>query len=63
MLAEATKRGFVGYQLEARLALGELEMKSRQTAAGRAHLTALEKEARTRGFLAVSRKAGVLAKA
>jgi serine/threonine protein kinase/tetratricopeptide (TPR) repeat protein len=62
MLAEAKKRGFVGYQLEARFALGELEMKSHQTAAGRAHLTALEKEARTEGFLAVSRKAGALAK-
>jgi serine/threonine protein kinase/tetratricopeptide (TPR) repeat protein len=56
-LAEATRLGFVPYQYEARLALGELEMNSGQTTAGRAHLTALEKDARAKGFLLIARKA------
>jgi tetratricopeptide (TPR) repeat protein/TolB-like protein len=56
-LAEATKLGFVPYQYEARLTLGEMEMESGQITAGRAHLTALEKDARAKGFLRIARKA------
>jgi eukaryotic-like serine/threonine-protein kinase len=62
MLAQAKKHGFVGYQLEARLVLGEIEMKSSQTAAGRARLAALEKDARAKGFLLIAGKAAAAAK-
>ncbi len=51
------KVGSYGRQLEARLALGEIEMKSGKTAAGRARLEALEAEARTKGYKLIARKA------
>jgi serine/threonine protein kinase/Tfp pilus assembly protein PilF len=57
VLAEATKAGFVGDQLEIRLALGEIEMKSGKTGAGRARLAALEKEAAKKDFQLIARKA------
>jgi tetratricopeptide (TPR) repeat protein len=56
-LAEATRYGFVPYQLETRLALGEIEMKSGHVTDARAHLIALEKEARAKGFGLVAGKA------
>ena len=56
-VAEATKYGFVGYEFEARLLIGEIEMKSGKTAAGRARLAALEKEAAAKEFLLIARKA------
>jgi serine/threonine protein kinase/tetratricopeptide (TPR) repeat protein len=62
VLAQAKKHGFVGYQLEARLALGEIEMKSGHIAAGRARLTALENDARAKGFLLIARKAAAVSK-
>jgi serine/threonine protein kinase/tetratricopeptide (TPR) repeat protein len=55
--AEATKYGYFGFQLEARLALGEIEMKSGKTAAGHARLEALQKEAMAKGFGLIARKA------
>jgi len=55
--ADATKLGYIGYQFDARLALGELEIKSGNAAAGRARLSALEKEARAKGFLSIARQA------
>ncbi len=55
-IAEAKKYGFVGYQLEARLALGEIEMKSGKPVAP-ARLAALEKDATAKGFLLIARKA------
>jgi len=58
----ATKYGFVGDELEAELALGELEMNSGKTAAGRLHLTSLQKAAMASGFLSISRKAAAAAK-
>jgi eukaryotic-like serine/threonine-protein kinase len=58
----ATKYGFVGYQLEAELALGELEMNSGKTSAGRLHLTALQKGAMASGFHSISQKAAAAAK-
>jgi hypothetical protein len=51
------------YQYDARLALGELEIRSGKTSAGHARLAALEKESRHKGFLLVARKAAVAAKA
>ncbi len=41
----------------ARLALAEIEMKSGQTTAGRAHLTAIEADAKTKGHNLIARKA------
>jgi eukaryotic-like serine/threonine-protein kinase len=56
-LAEARKHGFVRYQFEARLALGEIEMKSRNADAGRQRLVTLEKDAKAAGFVLMARKA------
>lgn len=55
--AEARKYGFLGYQFEARLALGEIEMKSGHGASGRAQLTALRSDAQARGYGLIGRKA------
>ncbi len=55
-LAGAARYGYAGYELEARLALGEVEMKSGR-AAGRARLEELEKEAKARGYGLIARKA------
>lgn len=56
-LAQATKAGFMGYQFEARLALGTIELKSGNAATARDRLAALEKDATVKGFLLVARKA------
>jgi tetratricopeptide (TPR) repeat protein len=56
-LAEATKYGYVPYQFEARLALGEIETQSGRTSAGRARLEALERDAQKKGFGLIARKA------
>ena len=54
---EDTKRfGHAEYEFEARLALGETEMRAGK-AAGRSRLAALERDASTRGFLLIARKA------
>ena len=58
-LVEATKHGLISHQLDARLAMGELELKSANPAAGRARLEALEKDARKMGFGLIARKAAV----
>jgi tetratricopeptide (TPR) repeat protein len=56
-VSDAQRAGFYGRQLEARLALGEIEMKSGATVAGRARLEALEAEARAKGYGLIARKA------
>jgi serine/threonine protein kinase/tetratricopeptide (TPR) repeat protein len=56
-LSEAAKYGFVGSQLEARLALGEIDMRSGGLAAGGARLAALEKDAQAKGFLLIAHRA------
>ncbi|MGC9951099.1 MAG: tetratricopeptide repeat protein [Bryobacteraceae bacterium] len=56
-LAQAVQHGYLGYELELRLALGELERKSGATAEGRARLTAVAHEAGAKGFGLVARKA------
>jgi tetratricopeptide (TPR) repeat protein len=61
-LAKATKLGLVPYEYEARLALGDTEIKTGRTSLGRSHLMALEKAARQRGFLLIARKAAMVAK-
>jgi ATP/maltotriose-dependent transcriptional regulator MalT len=57
-IAEATNAGRLGDALEARLALGEVEMKNGKEAEGRARLEDLEKEARAKGFGRIMREAG-----
>ena len=61
-LAEAIKANLLGFQYEARLALGELEVKSGKAAAGRARLMTLKKDAKGKGFLLIARKAAAVLK-
>jgi hypothetical protein len=56
---EAARLGYLEIQLEARLARGELEMKSNGQTEGRNLLAALEKEATAKGFLLIAHKAAV----
>jgi eukaryotic-like serine/threonine-protein kinase len=56
-LAEATKTRMVQDEFEARLALGEIQMKSSNPDAARADLVVLEKDAAAKGFLLIARKA------
>lgn len=62
VLAEATKFGYVPYELEVRLAIGEIEIQSGKASTGRPHLEALAKDARAKGFLLIARKATAAAK-
>lgn len=59
VLAEAQKHNYVHYELEARLALCEIEAKTDRSAA-RAHEMALEKQAQARGFGMIARKSAAL---
>jgi serine/threonine protein kinase/Tfp pilus assembly protein PilF len=56
---EASRYGYIAFELEARLHLGEIEVRSGKSSVGRAHLRQLRDEARNRGFLLVARKASV----
>src|SRR5580658_1498051 len=62
-LAEATRANLLYSQYDARLALGELEIKSGNMAVGRARLATLEKDAKGKGFLLIARKAATALKA
>jgi hypothetical protein len=55
--AKSRELGYRGIELDARLALAEIEMKEGQTAAGRAHLAAIESDAEAKGYHLVARKA------
>lgn len=57
LLKEARERGFVGVELEARLALAESENKSGHIAAAQEQLVSLEKIASAKGFGLIARKA------
>jgi hypothetical protein len=57
VLAEATAASVVDVQFKARLAIGQLEMASGQTEAGRQRLRALAREASAKGFRLIARKA------
>ena len=61
-LKDAKRHGFVGYQLEARLVLGQMELNSNRLEAGRTRLLALEKDARQLGFLGIANRAALVAK-
>jgi tetratricopeptide (TPR) repeat protein len=60
---EAERIGFVPAAFEARLARGEILLRKGETAAGRAELERLRKEAEAKGFLQVSHRAAALAAA
>jgi tetratricopeptide (TPR) repeat protein len=63
METEASGDGHIGYAFEARLVIGEIEMKSNRAAEGRRALAALEKEARGKGYALIASKAAKAAKA
>jgi serine/threonine protein kinase/tetratricopeptide (TPR) repeat protein/TolB-like protein len=54
--SEASRYGYVDYELESRLRLGELELKWGKQTAARARLTQLASEAQSRGFALIARK-------
>jgi hypothetical protein len=60
--AEARKAGFLEGDFLARLAVGEIEMHSNQTAAGRGELSALQQEAKAKNFILIAQKAGAAIK-
>jgi hypothetical protein len=57
LLRDASKKGYVGYELEARLASGKTDMVSGQIARGRPQLRKLAEEAEAKGFGLIARKA------
>jgi TolB-like protein/Tfp pilus assembly protein PilF len=60
-LAEAARLDCGRCLLEARLALGETEMKQGKKAAAREYLATLEKDAKAKGFVLIARKANAAA--
>jgi tetratricopeptide (TPR) repeat protein/predicted Ser/Thr protein kinase len=63
MIAEAKKYGCVACEFDARLALGEVEIRSAHVVSGRAHLAQLEKDSGAKGFLLIAGKAHAAAAA
>lgn len=57
VIAQAGQAGLLGPQLEARLALGEIEIERGRAAEGRARLEALQQEAQGLGYGLIARKA------
>jgi DNA-binding winged helix-turn-helix (wHTH) protein/tetratricopeptide (TPR) repeat protein len=58
LYSQASRSGYVPYELESRLRLGELELKSGGKN-GRQQLADLQRDAQTRGFLLIARQAQV----
>ena len=56
-VSQAQQHGFIRTGMDARLTLAEIEVKSGQTALGRLHLEALQKEADAKGFRLIAHKA------
>jgi tetratricopeptide (TPR) repeat protein len=59
VIAQSHRQGYALVELDARLVLAEIEMKAGQTAEGRAHLTAIEADAKAKGYNLAARKAAV----
>jgi DNA-binding winged helix-turn-helix (wHTH) protein/tetratricopeptide (TPR) repeat protein len=59
VIAKSRMLGYRIVELDARLAMARIEMKSGQTVEGRAHLTAIEADAKSTGYLLVARKAEI----
>jgi len=57
VIAEAVQGGSVDYQLEARLALGQIETRIGNRSVGSRELERLEKDARAKGFILIANKA------
>jgi len=57
VITQAHKLGYKGTELEARLTLGELEIKTGHAEVGRQHLAAVEKDATAAGFALIAHKA------
>ncbi|HBL30345.1 MAG TPA: hypothetical protein DD490_26220, partial [Acidobacteria bacterium] len=57
VIEQAGRAGLLAPQLEARLALGELDLEQGRTAAGRERLQALEQEANALGYRLIAQKA------
>ncbi len=56
--SEASHFGYAAFDLESRLRLGELELKSGKQAAGREHLAQLQTDAKARGFALFGAQSG-----
>ena len=56
-IASARKSGYLGYQLESQLALGEVEKTSGKTTAGVSQLAVVRKQAQMKGFSLIADKA------
>jgi eukaryotic-like serine/threonine-protein kinase len=59
IITKSQELGYEGIELDARLALAEIEMKAGQVAAGRANLTTIETDAKAKGYNLIARKAAV----
>lgn len=57
VIEQTEKSGHLTYQMEASLALGEIEMKASKRNSGLARLEALENTAKTKGFVLIARQA------
>ncbi len=57
IMTKSRELGYMGIELDARLALAEIEMKTGQITAGREHLTVIEADAKAKGYTLVARKA------
>ncbi len=60
-LGEATKKGYLGYQLEARLAMGKIEMKVDNGRLGIVHLREVARTAKSKDFGLIARDASAAA--
>lgn len=60
VIAEARRSNFTGVVMEARLARGEIQIRSGRSAAGRAELEPLAEEAQAKGYGLVARRAARL---
>ena len=59
VIAKSHELGYRLVELDARLALAEIEIKAGQTAEGRARLTAIEADAKAIGYILAARKATI----
>jgi hypothetical protein len=59
IIKESRQRGYQKIELDARLALAKIELNAGQAAEGRAHLEAVEKDARAKGYKLIAGKAAL----
>jgi DNA-binding winged helix-turn-helix (wHTH) protein/tetratricopeptide (TPR) repeat protein len=57
IILKSRKLGYKGFELEARLALAEIELKAGLMTDGRAHLAGIEADAKSKGYNLIARKA------